>query len=249
MRHLTILMYHSLDSSGSAISLRPKIFARQMSTLAAIGYRGVSLRQAMSHKVTHDDWPERSVVITFDDGYANLHEFALPELSRHGFGATVFLVTDYMGRRAEWVTPGMKDDDLKILTWNQARELANAGFEMAAHTLTHPDLTRIPSTQLEHEITASREAVQMNLNSDVDSFAYPYGRFDQRACTAVRRCFRGACTTELRRARDNDALRLPRIDMYYFREATDIDRLVMGKSDRYLAYRRWGRRVRGMLDR
>ncbi len=242
-------MYHSLDPSGSVVSLRPDVFARQMSGLADSGYRGISLRQAMGHKAEHADWPEHSVVITFDDGYANLHDIAMPELSRHGFGATVFLVTDYMGRKSEWESPGMTATGLQILSWSQARELADSGLEMAAHTLTHPDLTRIPLSQLEREITASRDTVRTNLDSDVDSFAYPYGRFDRRACAIVSRSFRGACTTVLRRARDDDKSRLPRIDMYYFRESSDITPIVRGHRDRYVACRRWGRRLRDALAR
>ena len=244
MRHLTILMYHSLDSSGSVVSVPATVFARQMSGLAESGYRGISLREALRHRTDNSDWPQHSVVITFDDGYATLHESALPEMSRLGFGATVFLVSDFVGRRGEWAAAGVKQADPQILSWSQLRELSDAGFEIAAHTLTHPDLTRLSLSQMEHEINASRDAVRTKLNTDVDSFAYPYGRFDHRASAIVKRSFRAGCTTVLRRAHDDDASELPRIDMYYFRHVADLTPLVEGSRDGFLTIRRWGRRLR-----
>src|ERR1051325_6424882 len=96
---IPILTYHSLDTSGSVVSVTPDLFPTQMSRLAEIGWCGISLLEAIEHKTAHGTWPGGSVVLTFDDAFANVVEHAVPVLKRLGFKATVFVVTGYVGRR------------------------------------------------------------------------------------------------------------------------------------------------------
>ncbi len=247
MGDLAILAYHSLDTSGSVVSVAPHVFARQMACAAELGFRGVSMRDAVAQRAADGTWPERSVVVTFDDGFANLNEEALPVLRRHGFAATVFLVSEYMGRSNLWETPPAGLGTRPVLGWQQAEELAGAGWEIGSHTRTHPDLRNLSSARLEDEIAGSRAALEQRLGVAVESFAYPYGRYDARAETVAAREYTAACTTRLSRAGDESLFGLPRVDAYYLKDERAVRRLLTGKLDHYLTLRRWGRAVRRTL--
>ncbi|MGH9901722.1 MAG: polysaccharide deacetylase family protein, partial [Pyrinomonadaceae bacterium] len=244
---MLILTYHSLDTSGSVISLAPEVFAGQMACLADGGWRGVSLGEAVEHRDAEGSWPERTVALTFDDGYENFYESAWPVLRRHGFSATVFLVSGHVGGSNDWDAPPAGLGERRILSWSQAAELARAGIEIGAHTRTHPDLRRLPAEQIKEEVAGSRVEIEDRLGRAVESFAYPFGGTSRAAVEAVGGEFRAACTTELKRANGEPPHQLPRIDMYYVRSSKGFARLLDGRLDNYLAVRRLVRRVRGAL--
>lgn len=247
MRSTAILTYHSLDTSGSLVSVAPRDFADQMGALADSGYRGIALREATAYRAARGTWPDRCVVLTFDDGYANFHETALPILMRHGFAATVFLVSGHVGGQNDWERPLARLGARSMLSWAQIAELCAAGMEVAAHTKTHPDLSRLSPAAAEEEIAASRAQIEDRLGRPVESFAYPYGSVSRPARDIVAREFRAACTVELRRAAGEAMHELPRVDMYYIRSGRTLTRLANGELDRYLAVRRWGRGMRQTL--
>lgn len=242
-----ILTYHSLDESGSVISMHPDIFARQMTCLAEMGWRATTISEAVEHLEEVGRWPEQTVVLTFDDGYQNLCQHAQPVLSQHGFRATVLLVTDHVGGDSSWAEPPAGLGVQRVLGWEQVHELAQAGWEIGAHTCTHPDLTKLTAGQLEHEIRGSRLEIEDRLGIAVTSFAYPFGRTSIAATSSVAKEFRAACTVDLRRATVEALHSLPRVDTYYVRDPETLQRLLPGSLDTYLTLRRWGRRVRATV--
>lgn len=219
-----------------------------MAYLAGVGIRGISLRDALNYRDSNGSWPEKSVVLTFDDGYENLHQGALPVLARHGFTATVYVVSSYMGGFNDWERPPTRLGKRRILTWEQAGELAAAGVEIGSHTYSHPDLRRLTSGEVEHQIRSSRDQIEKRLKTSVDTFAYPYGSLNRASANLVKREFRAACTTRLKRAQGDPLHRLPRVDMYYVRSLDHLRRLSMGELDRYLDVRRMGRAVRKVVS-
>ncbi len=242
-----ILTYHSLDTSSSVVSVTPREFADQMAVLAEAGFRGVSLREALSYREAHDVWPERSVVLTFDDGYANFYEEAMPTLARHDFTATVFVISGHVGKRNDWAPPPAGLGLREMLTWPQIIELSSAGIEIGAHTRAHKDLRQLSAPEAQEEISGSRAEIEDRLSQAVESFAYPFGHVSPAALDIVRREFRAACTTVLRRASEEPLHELPRVDMYYLRAPHQLLRLLEGRLDRYLAIRRLGRLARAAL--
>jgi peptidoglycan/xylan/chitin deacetylase (PgdA/CDA1 family) len=130
------------------------------------------------------------------------------------------------------------------LTWEQIEELRGAGWEIGAHTRTHPDLRGLSDVRLEEEIAGSRKALEQHFDRTVESFAYPYGLFDERGERIVAREYTAACTTRLQRAGSEALSRLPRVDAYYLRAPNRVRRLLLGQLDGYLTLRRWGRRMR-----
>lgn len=248
MQPITILTYHSLDTSGSVVSMPPSSFADHMACLADLGYRGISLREAVAHREMPRAWPERSVVLTFDDGYANFREVACPTLLGHGFTATVFVVTAHMSGTNDWAPAPSGLGRRRLLSWQQAAELAAAGIEIGAHSRTHRNLRRLSEAEALAEIVESRADVQAHLGVTAESFAYPFGALSESTVAIVARHFRAACTTELRRAGEDPLHRLPRVDAYYFRgQPRRLGRVVLGQLDAYLAVRRLGRAVRAMV--
>jgi peptidoglycan/xylan/chitin deacetylase (PgdA/CDA1 family) len=244
---IAILTYHSLDPSGSVVSVAPQAFADQMACLTDLGFQGVSLQEAVAYRDVNSAWPERAVVLTFDDGYANIHEVALPILVRYGHTATVFVVSGHIGGRNDWAPPPAGLGRHAMLSWQQVAELSTTGVEIAAHTQTHADLRWCSAAQAEREIVASCADIEEHLGLSAQSFAYPFGSVSSASVSIVRREFRVACTTVLKRVKSEPLHRLPRIDMYYIRSLHDLKRLVNGQLDRYLALRRWGRSVRSMM--
>jgi peptidoglycan/xylan/chitin deacetylase (PgdA/CDA1 family) len=194
-----ILMYHSISDPSLPHAVDRDLFARQIAFLAARGYRGESVTNALSKP------SRRSMAITFDDGYADNLLTALPMLRDHGFGATVFVV-------ASFADTGTTPWQHAALTWEQCRELAQAGIEIGAHSRTHPDLTRLSNEELQREVAGSRAHLEDRLMMRVRVFAYPFGYLDTRIVDAVRAAgYEAACAVRLPRGISEDRFTLQRI--------------------------------------
>lgn len=223
---LPILTYHSIDDSGSVISTSPDRFDRQMDVLARRGYTALPLSEATSRLRNGSGIPERSVVLTFDDGYRNVYTDAFSVLERHDFTATVFLIAEYCGGYNDWPGHDSPVGRRPLLRWTEIEEMRRHGIEFGAHTLTHPDLTHRSFAEAEDEIVQSQVVLQDRLGTPVETFAYPYGRFHEQHKKTARRHFTCACSTRLGRATAaSDVYALPRIDMYYLKSRFLFHRL------------------------
>ena len=247
MNAISILTYHSIDVSGSVVSCAPQDFSDQMTYLSDEGFCGVSLREAVAHRQRHGSWREKSAVLTFDDGFANFYEDALPVLMKHNFTATVFVISGHMNGVNDWAKPPKELGSQKMLSWEQVSELAASGIEIGSHTRTHPDLRRCGLETAKLEMSDSRKEIENHLGCTVDSFAYPYGATSSALNTLAANEFSAACTTQLRRANSDPLESLPRIDMYYIGSQRKLQRLLGGHLDQYLALRSAGRAIRGVL--
>ena len=191
---IPVLLYHSIDDSGSLLSISPNLFRKQMTYLKKRGYQTISLDSLCDILDSDQPLPSNTVIITFDDGYRNLHTAALPILAEHGYTATVFLVTGCVGGQIDWV----KTSDvpaLSMATWDQIREMADAALEIQAHSVTHPNFLRITVDQAIREIQTSRADIESRLGKKVAFFAYPYGEFnDQIKAMLKTHGYRGAVT-------------------------------------------------------
>jgi peptidoglycan/xylan/chitin deacetylase (PgdA/CDA1 family) len=244
-----ILTYHSLDESGSVISVPPAVFRRQMLALRGWGYVGIHLSALLDGWEGKRSLPSRPVVLTFDDGFANVLDQAAKVLTEVGFRATVFAVADHCGGHNDWPSQPPGVIRLPLLSWQGLRELSAAGFEVGAHTLTHPPLTQLDNTAAEREIAISRRVLEDGLGQPVSTFAYPYGLAGLRERELAARHYRAACGARLRIARrDADRRELPRLDTYYYRHPA-LFQLIPGKLGAlYLHLRALGRSGRAALE-
>jgi peptidoglycan/xylan/chitin deacetylase (PgdA/CDA1 family) len=245
-----ILMYHALEAQRSAISLSPKAFAAQMARLNALGYSTWTLSQLLAALQSDTPLPKRTVVITFDDGFASVYEVAFPTLQRYGFTATVFLVSDYGGLTNDWPGQPSRIPRLPLLTWAQVAEMAAAGIEFGSHTCTHPYLDELVGAEISAEIKSSQTTLQQHLRRPISVFAYPYGRFNTDAEQLVRRTYTGACTTELGVVTaTTDPYRLPRIEMAYMRHRLAFATLSHQRLLQwYLSARNTFRKIKDLVD-
>jgi peptidoglycan/xylan/chitin deacetylase (PgdA/CDA1 family) len=159
--------------------------------------------------------PRRSVAITIDDGYADNLEIAHPILRRHGFSATLFLISGKLGGRSDWSKEGGATDDRPLLSEEQALRLRSEGHAIGAHTRTHRPLPTLAEEEARAEVGGSRADLESVLGTPVPTFAYPYGELDDAAVDASERAaFVAACTTRPHHVRfGDDPLRIPRIEM------------------------------------
>jgi peptidoglycan/xylan/chitin deacetylase (PgdA/CDA1 family) len=208
-----ILTFHAVDDRDSVISFPPELFARGMTLLHDHGYKTVSLVEVTDHLLRGVLPPERSIVVTFDDGYRSVYERAFPVLQRYGMTATVFLAT---GNGKSKHLPSM--EGRAMLSWQEVKDMHNAGITFGGHTLTHPDLTRLPAELLESEIVGGKAVIETQLGSPADTFAYPFGRYDRRSRELVSRHFICACSDRLGLLRStSDRFAMERLDAYYLR--------------------------------
>lgn len=248
-RTLPILTFHALDEMPSAISFRPRLFRDAIQKLRDHGYRTVRLHDAVQTLRAKQALPDRSVVITFDDGYASVAEVAWPVLVEAGITATVFLTVGRSGR-ASADEPFPSLSGRRMLNWRLVREMHAAGIDFGAHTLTHPDLTRLSPAQAEEEIVRSKEIVQDGIGDVVTCFAYPYGRSASRHRAIAAEHFAGACSDRLGLMNDlSDPWALERVDAYYLRTAGLFDLLFMRWFPWYIRARNVPRELRRGVKR
>jgi peptidoglycan/xylan/chitin deacetylase (PgdA/CDA1 family) len=172
---IPILMYHSVaDEDESAlqpyyrIATGPAQFLQQMTWLHEEGYRATSLAVALGQLQAGGGTVEKTVVITFDDGYRNFCQHAAPALARFGFTATMFLPTASIGDRPKVF------NRRECMTWGEVRELQQQGISFGSHTVNHPQLYGLEPDRIREEIQRSRETIEDETGCAVDSFAYPY---------------------------------------------------------------------------
>jgi peptidoglycan/xylan/chitin deacetylase (PgdA/CDA1 family) len=156
-----------------------------MRTLAHRG-RVIALDDLMTLRRTYRLPPARSIVITFDDGYQDTRELAAPVLERLRLPATLFLVSTLVGDNKAWRGDG-ELAGRPLVSWEDVDALRANGFELGAHTRTHPVLTELPAEQLNAEIAGSRADLGERLGAPPSAFAYPHGKWNPAAAEAARR--------------------------------------------------------------
>jgi peptidoglycan/xylan/chitin deacetylase (PgdA/CDA1 family) len=126
--------------------------------------------------------PDRPVVaITFDDGYADNHEYALPLLEKHGLPGTFFLTVGLVENDRRVVERfetllSTRHEDFRPMSWTQVKELRDAGMELGAHTYSHPNLARCSAAAAREELSRSKELIEQEVGQVVASTAYPFGK-------------------------------------------------------------------------
>jgi len=235
----SILTYHSLDTANSVISVAPQLFRAQMAWLAEMDIPVVPLDAIRE--------TEGAVALTFDDGFRNFFEHALPVLQEYNFPATVFAVSGYCGRQNTWPSQQQRPfvPALDLMSWSEVEEISKAGVSIGSHTVTHPRMSRLAEAEVENELRNSRSELENKTGRAVDVFAYPYGDSTPPVRQAVARHYRLACGTRLGFvSRDSDPIDLPRIDVYYLHNRLCFQALGTRYGSAYIAARRSLREMR-----
>ena len=172
VQKVPILLYHDFSKTRSGkMMVLETAFEAQMKYLKENGYHVITLERFLDFMDFKAQVPEKSVVITIDDGWKSLYSIAYPILKKYHFPATLFVYTDFIGGK-------------KALTWDQIKELAHNGFDIQCHTKTHRYLTKIKDGEtfdlffksIEEELIHPRKLLRQKLNRDCSCMAYPYGK-------------------------------------------------------------------------
>lgn len=240
-----ILTYHSVDDTGSVISVSPDTFARQMDWLAESGTPVLPLAELLSPTCT------TGVALTFDDAFQNFADVAWPIMKVHQLPATVYVPSDWVGRDNGWDADDTRIPLLPLMGWDVLTELAADGLDLGGHTLSHPRLETLAGDSLTREIEQDRVRIGSETGRAPTSFAYPYGTYVPATVSAVRQAgYASAVTTEMRLLGDTIApLELPRLDAFYFRDGDVLEQWGTERFRRFVRFRAGARRVRRVLQR
>lgn len=186
MNNIPVLMYHRVckDENGrdSRYVVDAKIFREQLRYFAEQGYTTPKLVDVLSG--TNGDTRQKPLLITFDDGYLDTFENALPVLRDFGFTAVVFVVADF-SRRTNWWDAPKHITEARLMEPQHMIEMQNHGIEFGSHGLTHRSLPLLSNDELECELSSSKKIVEQILGQPVPYFAYPYGEVDERVKVAT----------------------------------------------------------------
>jgi peptidoglycan/xylan/chitin deacetylase (PgdA/CDA1 family) len=167
-------------------------FRAQMAFLKIAGYRVIGIGEALEGLYGGGPLPRRSVVLSFDDGYRNFYEHAYPILRDHGYPALLFAVSGRIGATSDWLDGSRA---AALMGAPQLREIRAGGVAIGAHSVTHPRLSRLAPAAAAAEVGGSKAALEDLLGMPVETFAYPYGDYNEmvRDCVAAA-SFRAAFT-------------------------------------------------------
>lgn len=216
---IPILMYHQIDIPQPGTRLRglcvhPHSFRRQMGTLKRLGYEVLSLSRLLP--CLQGERQGKVIGLTFDDGYRNACDHALPVLVRHGFSATCYVVSKAIGQYNAWdADKGIAP--VPLMDRDHIRQWLAAGMEIGSHTLTHVDLTACPDMEARSQIHDSKRHLEDGFGVAVPHFCYPYGAYNPQVRHIVAEAgYRTATTIQRGRAHyTDDLLELPRVAVYY----------------------------------
>jgi peptidoglycan/xylan/chitin deacetylase (PgdA/CDA1 family) len=203
--YIPILMYHyvrdvdkSVDPVGYRLSVSPEQFAGHLAWLAREGYTPMRMDEVAACLKGIGGCPERPVALTFDDGYDDAYTEAFPLLRRHGFVATFYIVSSFVGHEG-------------YMRWDELQILQNAGMEIGSHSVTHPDLTTLAQNQVSYQVTQSAEEIKTHLQIPVESFCYPIGKNNTSIQSIVKEAGYSNATTTMQSWYQRNLYALPRL--------------------------------------
>lgn len=189
MGDVLVLCYHAVSPTWKAtFSVTPEMFERQLTRLVRAGWMGATFTDAVL-----DPPADKTLAITFDDGFASVFEVAEPILAGLGLPATVFAPTTFMSERQKLHWEGIEawrgtphEHELRCMSWDDLGQLADRGWEIGSHTCTHPHLMGLSENELRDELRQSFEQCSARLGQPCRSIAYPYGEADDRVAAIAK---------------------------------------------------------------
>ncbi len=187
-----ILMYHSIAETPERFAVTPEDFKWQMNYLHKHRYHVVSLDDLVKQLENGQPVKDKTVVLTFDDGYEDNYLTAFSVLQKYNFPATVFLVTGWIGNKDYTNRRGVK---LPILDWEQIGKMHDSGLiDFQPHTVSHPMLSEVPLEKIRTEMEQSKKEIEERLNKKCRLFAYPWGVYNHRVADTARTLFSASVT-------------------------------------------------------
>ncbi len=187
-----VLMYHRVGNTRNSwekkYCVAPEMFSRHMLKLHDANMRPCAIDDFVAWMLGKRALPVNSFLLTFDDGFKGVYDYAAPVLRELGWSATVFLVADLIGKTDAWCSNSNPSGRTYPLMSNaEIEELSRCGFNFHSHTCNHPDLPLLGDREIDDELSRSRQIIQKITKSSVTYIAYPYGRYDERVLSAAKK--------------------------------------------------------------
>lgn len=186
-RPVPILVYHSVTDEPAGwiapFAVSPKAFTSHLDQILAERMTAITVSDLVDARAGRTTLPDRPVVLTFDDGFADMLDVAAPALAERGLPATLYVTTGAL--RGGQAPSSTRMGPAEMLHWRDLSELQRLGIEIGSHTHTHPPLDVIPRAAAWDEIVSSRALLQDALGHRVRSFAYPHGVYNRRVAMMV----------------------------------------------------------------
>ncbi len=238
-KHLPVLTYHSLDDSGSPISVSPAQFKAQMQYLCDHAWHTLTKDELLAGHM-RGEWRARTFALTFDDGFKDFLVHGWPILTQFKFSAMLFIVSNGVGKKNDWLGQPHWVPRLELLNWRDVCELANAGIEIGSHSASHSRLARMMPRDAENDIVESKRDIEDHIGRPVKIFAFPYGETSQALEEIVAQNFQAGFGTRLGFVTIADrATNFSRIEMYYLRNGRDMRGLESGGLEGEFRMRRF----------
>ena len=238
-QRVPILMYHRVGAVNNDWERKYCVGARQfashMHALADAGWQAAAIGDFFSWLDQGAALPQKTFLLTFDDGFLGVHEHAAPVLAELRWPATVFLVSGLLGKTDEWTATQNPDGATHpLMNAGHIGELSKQRFSFQSHTRTHADLTMLDDGSLRDQLTGSRIDLEALLGMPVECLAYPFGRYDDRVLAAAKAAgYRAAFSVQPGfNRRDVDRFRLRRLDVFGGDSAAALKRkTLLGSND------------------
>ena len=240
---IPILLYHSVAERVSPAfapwAVHPARFEAHLKVLREGGYTPLTVSQ-LAHLSACGRLPERPVVLTFDDGFADFYTDALPLLERYACPATLYVTTGHVGGTSRWLA-AEGEGAKPMLSWAQIAELPGRGVECGAHTRTHPQLDTLGARAAGAEIEGSKRDLEARLEVPVTSFAYPHGYHSAALKARVQAAgFTSACAVKhALSATYDDPLALARVIIFADTDTATLQAHLRGDGLRVAPRRDW----------
>lgn len=174
-KSIPVLMYHSIDyEKGNELRVPKEKFREQMKYLKDNGYITLTFDELYNFLINNKPVPEKSVVITFDDGYEDNYKNAYPILKELEFNASIFIITSTI------------DTDMNYLTSEQLKEMDKNGIDIESHTVNHDQLDKLSYEKQLVTLKQSKDYIEKVLNKKVNYIGYPFGKWNNDTIKAAK---------------------------------------------------------------
>jgi|TARA_B100001079_G_scaffold12380_1_gene10051 peptidoglycan/xylan/chitin deacetylase (PgdA/CDA1 family) len=204
---IPILMYHNISREKNYQDVHVKDFYNQMKMMKKMGYKAVNLNNMNSKNY------KKKFVITFDDAYQDIHAYVMPILKKLDYTATCFFVCNYINKFNYWDINNKNFKKKPLMNDIQLNDWKENNFEVGSHSLDHSNLSNLDESELIFQLSESKKILKDKINIDVESFSYPYGKYNKNIIQFVKKYYRYAVTTKRSRFRFSkfDLFEIPRI--------------------------------------
>ena len=200
-------MYHDIIKEDNDYGVNVNLFYKQMLLMKKMGYESINLNQIENVS------SNKTFVITFDDGYENVYTYAMPILKKLNFTTTCFFVSNFINKSNDWDKTFKNYVKKKIMTYDQIKSWAQNNFEIGSHSFDHKNLSTLNDKEIIKQLNESKLFIKKNFGRNVESFSYPYGKYNKEILLLVKKYYKFAVTTKRSRFDKSkfNLLEIPRI--------------------------------------